>query len=64
MTAEPRLLTLAEWDARLKSPAAGRPQPPYGGPLGRHLKDGDLRLSHLLFDDSAAALDLWNFLLT
>jgi hypothetical protein len=32
--------------------------------LGRHLADGDLRLRSLLFDNSPAALRLWNFLLT
>jgi benzoyl-CoA reductase/2-hydroxyglutaryl-CoA dehydratase subunit BcrC/BadD/HgdB len=43
---------------------AGLRQPYYGGPLSRHLKDGDQRLSKLRYDDSAAALRLWNFLLT
>ena len=37
----------------------------YGGPLRRHvLQDSDLRLRHLRFDNSAASLRLWNFLLT
>jgi hypothetical protein len=65
MNEAPRQITLQEWDARLaKGMACGWTQPSYGGPLGRHLKDGDLRLSKLLYDDSRAALDLWNFLLT
>ena len=44
--------------------AAGHAEPSYGGPLGRHLADGDLRLSKLRFDNSPAALRLWNFLLS
>ncbi len=58
-------LTLDDWDAHyavLK--ARGLDEPAYGGPLGRHLADGDQRLVHLQFDPSPAALDLWNFLLT
>ena len=58
-------LTLDAWDARYtRLKAAGLDEPPYGGPLSRHLCDGDTRLAHLRFDSSAAALDLWNFLLT
>lgn len=59
-------LTLDEWDeryARLRG--AGLHESWYGGPLSRHVKaEGDLRLKHLRFDESAAALRLWNFLLT
>jgi benzoyl-CoA reductase/2-hydroxyglutaryl-CoA dehydratase subunit BcrC/BadD/HgdB len=61
----PRRITLEEWDLqyeRLQS--AGALQPSYGGPLSRHLKDGDQRLLKLRYDNSAAALRLWNFLLT
>jgi benzoyl-CoA reductase/2-hydroxyglutaryl-CoA dehydratase subunit BcrC/BadD/HgdB len=43
---------------------AGIYQPGYGGPLSRHLDEGDQRLLKLRFDNSAAALRLWNFLLT
>ena len=66
MTGQPRQITLAEWDRLFaEGTAAGWiRRPPYGGPLGRHLDDGDLRLSRLLYDNSPAALDLWNFLLT
>lgn len=62
----PRQITLDEWEARYERlRAAGRlPESAYGGPLGRHVRDGDLRLRKLLFDDSPAALRLWNFLLT
>ena len=62
---KPNQLTLAEWEthyAELK--ADGLLEPPYGGRLSRHVADGDLRLTRLLFNDSPAALDLWNFLLT
>ena len=37
---------------------------PYGGPLRRHAEAGDRRLLKLQLDNSAAALRLWNFLLT
>ncbi|MBP7828786.1 MAG: 2-hydroxyacyl-CoA dehydratase [Kiritimatiellae bacterium] len=61
----PAKLTLDQWDARyLELKRLGHPEPPYGGPLRRHAEQGDLRLRDLRFDDSAAALDLWNFLLT
>ncbi len=65
MTEAPRQLTLAEWDLRYQQlERAGLAQPSYGGPLGRHLHDGDYRLSRLRYDNSPAALRLWNFLLT
>jgi hypothetical protein len=44
--------------------AAGAAMPAYGGPLARHVADGDRRLLKLQYDDSPAALRLWNFLLT
>jgi hypothetical protein len=66
MTAAPRQLTLSEWDDRhAELLRAGLREPAYGGPLRRHVaREGDLRLQHLRFDNSAAALRLWNFLLT
>jgi hypothetical protein len=66
MTAPPRKLSLDEWDARYELLAcAGLREQDYGGPLRRHvLLEGDLRLRQLRFDNSAAALRLWNFLLT
>ncbi len=65
MTAPIRRLSLEEWDrAWPRLEADGLEEPAYGGPLGRHLADGDYRLRHLLFDPSPAALRLWNFLLT
>ena len=62
----PALLTIVEWDTRYRqlSGLPGFSGPAYGGPLGRHVKDGDLRLKKLKFDNSTASLDLWNFLLT
>ncbi|MEN6576218.1 MAG: 2-hydroxyacyl-CoA dehydratase family protein [Phycisphaerales bacterium] len=65
MTGEPRQITLDQWDreyARLR--AAGMSEPVYGGLLSRHVADGDTRLLKLRYDNSPAALRLWNFLLT
>ena len=66
MTASPRQLTLEEWNQRYAELVRqGLREPPYGGPLARQLeREGNLRLRHLRFDNSAAALRLWNFLLT
>jgi benzoyl-CoA reductase/2-hydroxyglutaryl-CoA dehydratase subunit BcrC/BadD/HgdB len=62
---EPRRITLAEWDERYAQLLrAGLREPEYGGPLRRHIEDGDLRLAKLRLDNSAAALRLWNFLLS
>lgn len=61
----PQRITLAEWDRRYAElRAAGLSEPDYGGPLGRHVADGDLRLLKLRMDNSPAALRLWNFLLS
>jgi len=61
----PKRITLEEWDLRYEQlQAAGMRQPCYGGPLSRHIEDGDQRLLKLRYDNSAAALRLWNFLLT
>ncbi len=62
----PRKISLTEWDARhAELTAAGLREPAYGGPLGRHVSHGhDFRLEQLRFDNSPAALRLWNFLLT
>ena len=65
MNAPPALLTLDDWDRRYAElRAAGLLEPAYGGPLRRHVEDGDMRLLRLRFDNSPAALRLWNFLLT
>ena len=62
----PRKLTLEEWGARYAELVRdGLSEPDYGGLLGRHVAiEGNLRLRQLRFDDSAASLRLWNFLLT
>ena len=65
MTDPPRKISLEAWDGRYEQlHAGGMVEPWYGGPLRRHLQDGDERLPRLRYDDSAAALRLWNFLLT
>ena len=65
MTDAPARITLDQWDARYaRLRAGGLAEPSYGGPLGRHLADGDRRLAKLRYDNSPAALRLWNFLLT
>jgi benzoyl-CoA reductase/2-hydroxyglutaryl-CoA dehydratase subunit BcrC/BadD/HgdB len=62
---DPRRITLAEWDERYAQlRRAGLREPDYGGPLRRHVEDGDVRLAKLRLDNSAAALRLWNFLLS
>ena len=65
MPHNPEPLTLDQWDRRYAElRAAGLCEPGYGGPLRRHVDDGDLRLLRLRMDNSPAALRLWNFLLT
>ena len=66
MNAVPRKLSLADWDERhAQLQRAGLREPPYGGPLRRHVeRERDYRLEQLRFDNSPAALRLWNFLLT
>lgn len=65
MSVPPQRITLDEWDRRYAElRTAGLCEPSYGGPLRRHATAGDRRLSKLRMDNSAAALRLWNFLLT
>ena len=65
MSDAPAQITLVEWDERYAAlSAAGMQEPAYGGSLRRHVEDGDLRLLNLRYDNSPAALRLWNFLLT
>ena len=65
MTERPAQITLEQWEARYESlRQAGTSWPDYCGPLSRHLREGDLRLTSLAFDNSPAAFRLWNFLLT
>jgi benzoyl-CoA reductase/2-hydroxyglutaryl-CoA dehydratase subunit BcrC/BadD/HgdB len=65
VTETPERITLEQWDRRYEQLLrAGLSQPDYGGPLSRHVEDGDQRLLKLRYDNSPAALRLWNFLLT
>ncbi len=65
MNEPPAQISLEQWHHRYTSlRAAGFHEAPYGGPLERHFTAGDYRLAQLRFDNSAAALRLWNFLLT
>jgi benzoyl-CoA reductase/2-hydroxyglutaryl-CoA dehydratase subunit BcrC/BadD/HgdB len=65
VTEFPRQISLQEWDRRYEQlHEAGLDEPSYGGPISRHIEDGDTRLLKLLYDNSAAVLRLWNFLLT
>jgi hypothetical protein len=62
----PQQISLEAWEERYAElRRTGLREPAYGGPLGRHLETGgDRRLKHLKFDNSPAALRLWNFLLS
>lgn len=65
MNENPRQISLNEWDTLYqKLKKMGMQEPSYGGPLGRHVEDGDFRLRKLKFDNSSESLRLWNFLLT
>ncbi len=65
MNRSPRRIRLEDWDHRyVELVNAGLTEPAYGGPLRRHAESGDRRLTRLRLDNSAAALRLWNFLLT
>lgn len=65
MNQPPARIDLQQWDRRYEQLVwQGLSQPAYGGPLRRHVEDGDYRLLKLSFDNSPASLTLWNFLLT
>ncbi len=65
MNEKPKKISLAAWDERYETlRRGGLREPSYGGSLSRHRADGDYRLDKLEYDGSAAALRLWNFLLT
>jgi benzoyl-CoA reductase/2-hydroxyglutaryl-CoA dehydratase subunit BcrC/BadD/HgdB len=65
MNQPPARISLEQWDLRYEQLLGeGIAQPTYGGPLRRHVADGDYRLLRLSFDNSPASLRLWNFLLT
>lgn len=61
----PAQITLREWDERYNELSGdGLKQSCHGGRLERYVEDGDYRLRKLLFDNSAASLRLWDFLLS
>ncbi len=65
MNRRPEKISLAGWDLRYAGlKRRGLKEPTYGGPLRRHVAAGDLRLPKLRYDNSPAALNLWNFLLS
>jgi hypothetical protein len=66
MTDPPAKINLATWDQRYPQlQARGVITPSDGGPLGRHLaQHSHLRLQQLDFDNSPAALRLWNLVLS
>ncbi len=58
-------ITLEECDAAYGQWLSyGGQAPRYGGRLSRHVKDGNKGIERLKFDNSAVAMNLWNFLLT
>ncbi len=62
---QPCRISLDAWDRRYAELRRdGLSEPDYGGDLRRHVADGDTRLLRLELDNSAAALRLWNFLLS
>lgn len=62
---EPARITMEQWDLRYESlKHQGLKEAFYGGPLSRHVNDGDFRLRKIRFDNSPGALKLWNLLLT
>ena len=64
MSEHPEQITFDRWDERYRQLTDdGMVEPGYGGPLRRHVDDGDRRLASLKFDASAASLRLWNFLM-
>jgi len=66
MNAAPSKLNLVGWEERYEQLRRdGLREPAYGGPLRRHVEcEHNFRLEQLRFDNSPAALRLWNFLLT
>lgn len=66
MTELPHQISLEEWGPRREALLRqGMLEPFYGGDLARHVdQERNVRLRPLRFDNSFAALQLWNFLLT
>jgi benzoyl-CoA reductase/2-hydroxyglutaryl-CoA dehydratase subunit BcrC/BadD/HgdB len=66
VTDNPAQITLEQWNelySRLQARGV-LADVDYMGPLRRHVDAGDVRLRRFLFDNSPAALRLWNFLLS
>jgi hypothetical protein len=65
MTETARQITLEGWESRLEEMSReNSPWPGYCRPLSGYVREGDVRLNSLRFDNSAAAFRLWNFLLS
>lgn len=65
MSLEPlQKISIDEWDKQYPEIKENIDEPPFGGPLSRHIRAGDYRLNSLRMDPSPEALNLWNFLLT
>ncbi len=65
MRAKPAQITLEQWNERYAQlREQGMRESFFGGPLSRHVADGDTRLLQLRLDNSTAALALWNLLLS
>lgn len=61
----PEQISVQQWDAHYQHlRRQGLNERFFGGPLSRHVTDGDTRLLHLKLDNSPAALSLWNLLLS
>ena len=61
----PAQITIQQWDSHYLSLCQeGLDEPFFGETLSRYIDDGDTRLRHLKFDNSPAALMLWNMLLS
>ena len=65
MLCRPEKIGLDQWDSRFRDwTRRGRKMPANVGPISKHVTGGDYRLKQLKYDNSYAALQLWNLLLT
>lgn len=64
MEKELKAISIEEWNEQYEKIKYTITEPPFGGNLIRHLKDGDYRLRTLKMDSAPESLNLWNFLLT
>lgn len=63
MSVPPAKISFAEWETRFESCSGSAPDTDGLVPLSRHLREGDARLPKLQYDNSVAALRLWNLVL-